>query len=87
MPVPQSGTATTVVSADTKEVVRLGIEQRSVRATQRVVKPHLRDQWRKGLASRVGADYCAGFDAELVRERREGNRIDHFVREARCAHA
>ena len=26
MPVPQSDTATTVVSADTKEVVRLGIE-------------------------------------------------------------
>lgn len=92
MPVPQSDTATTVVSAGTKNVVRLGIEQRSVRAVPRVVKPRMRDEVEKTLALGVAAHYCAVLDVEHIRERRAGNRIDrsridHLVREARCAHA
>lgn len=39
MPVPQSGTATTVVSTGTYGVARFGIEGQSVRARRSLVKP------------------------------------------------
>jgi hypothetical protein len=40
MPVPQTGTATSVVSTGTKEVARSGIEAQSVLAAPGLVKPH-----------------------------------------------
>ena len=39
MPVPQPGTATTVVSAGTYDVARFGIEGRSVRHGRRCCQP------------------------------------------------
>ncbi len=41
MPVPQTGTATSVVSTGTSEVVRSGIEGQSVLAGPGLVKPRL----------------------------------------------
>lgn len=43
MPVPQTGTATSVVSTGTREVVRSGIEGQSVLAGPGIVKPRLRE--------------------------------------------
>jgi hypothetical protein len=83
MPVPlQPGTATTVVSADTK-AFRLGIESPSVRARWGVVKPRSCDEMENGLALARSAHYCPVLDAERARER---NSVDFLVREARCVH-
>ena len=44
MPVPQPGTATTVVSTGTYDVARFGIEGQSVRQGASVVNPTKRDE-------------------------------------------
>lgn len=87
MPVPQSDTATTVVSADTNDVVRAGIEGPSVRTCGGLVKPRPRDGVESALAASAPAQYSPGLDAERTRERRACIRNDHCVREARCLHA
>ncbi len=84
MPVPQSDTATTVVSADTNVAFRLGIEVPSVRTGHGLVKPRMRDEVDKALALARPGHYCAGFDAERTRECIS---LDFLVREARCVHA
>lgn len=50
MPVPQTGTATSVVSTGTKEVARFGIECQSVLAAPGLVKPRWCKEVATGLA-------------------------------------
>ena len=61
MPVPQSGTATTVVSTGTYDVARFGIEEQSVRAAPCLVKPPTGTGAVNSLAVIRVTHYAAGF--------------------------
>lgn len=87
MPVPQSGTATTVVSTGTYDVARFGIEGQSVRAARGLVKPTMGiGAEKRPCRDPRNALRCA-VHAERDRKRRGRTHADYFVCDVCCASA
>jgi hypothetical protein len=87
MPVPQSGTATTVVSTGTYDVARFGIEGQSVRTGRAVVNPTTCDAFENCACSRPRNELLWRAHAERIREPRASTHADYLVRDLCCAPA